>query len=69
MKIKATPIQGKDLKSGDLFSTAGPFYWNSFQSRNSIGEKVYIRTETPCCDTTPGADLIMYKIEIELEKG
>lgn len=46
MKIVATPIKSQDLKAGDLFSTAGPEYWD--REKASIGEKVYVRTETPC---------------------
>lgn len=61
LKIKATRIKGKDLKPGDLFSTAGPFYW-SRRDPMAIGEKVYIRT-----DASFGQDQeeqIVFKIEI-----
>ena len=47
MKISAEEIIAKDLQPGDLFSTAGPKYWNQIDARYSIGEKVYIRTNTP----------------------
>ncbi len=46
MKIIATPIKAKDLSAGDLFSTASQKYWD-FRDKNSIGEKVYIRTDAP----------------------
>lgn len=64
MKIKATPIKGKDLLPGDLFSTAGPSYWNHFKNRMSIGEKVYIRTETSSTQAED-REAEVYKIEIE----
>jgi len=67
MKIKATPIKGKDLLAGDLFSIAGPVYWNNHHEHGAVGEKVYIRTETPF-STAPDYDEIVYKIEI-LAKG
>ena len=46
MKIKATPIKAKDLKPGDLFSTAPQLYWDK-RDPNSLGEKVYMRTDAP----------------------
>lgn len=46
LKIKAIRIKGKDLKPGELFSTAGPLYW-SRRDPMAIGEKVYIRTDAP----------------------
>ena len=46
MKITATQIKAKELKPGDLFSTAGQEYWDKM-SFGSLGEKVYIRTNTP----------------------
>ena len=64
MKIKATPIKGKDLKPGDLFSTAGPLYWDDVKDTYAIGEKVYIRTETPY-DRANDFNSTVYKIEIE----
>jgi hypothetical protein len=49
MKINATKIMGKDLKPGDLFSTVGQIYWDvSDNDKLRIGEKVYIRTNSPC---------------------
>ena len=44
MRIIATEIKGKDLKPGELFSTANQFYWDN--RLQSIGEKVYIRTDS-----------------------
>lgn len=45
IRIIAKPIKAKDLKPGDLFSTAGPEYWSYMGTRKSIGEKVYVRTD------------------------
>ena len=46
MKILAEEVKGKDLKAGDLFSTADQFYWDN-RDPLSIGERVYIRTDAP----------------------
>lgn len=45
--IKAEPCRGKDLKPGDLFSTAGPGYWDHFAELPGVGQRVYIRTNSP----------------------
>lgn len=63
MKIKATLIKGKDLKPGDLFSTEGPAYWDYIKANFSIGERVYIRTETPTNADDRETDV--FKIEVE----
>jgi len=64
MKIKCTPMTGSELKPGDLFSTAGPSYWDLISQNKSIGERVYIRTETPF-ENAPDSDALVYKIEIQ----
>jgi hypothetical protein len=61
-RIRATPIAAKDLVPGDLFSTYGPSYWDSPPS-GSIGERVYIRTETPAANADD-ADSTVFRIEI-----
>lgn len=48
MKIVATTIKAKDLKVGDLFSTASQLYWKHVKNNESLGEKVYIRTNKKC---------------------
>jgi len=66
LQITATPVPAKELKPGDLFSTAGPLYWGSLKERASIGEKVYIRTDVPAdrfCEDDPNA--IVYRITLE----
>ncbi len=62
MKIKAIKVKCKDLKAGDLFSTAGPEYWDNFNPL-SIGEKVYIYTGNPGPKEEEEDDI--YRIEIE----
>lgn len=49
MKITATKVKAKELEPGDLFSTAGQYYWDHSANiaAGSVGEKVYIRTEMP----------------------
>ena len=64
VKIKATPMLGKDLQPGDLFSMAPPSYWNQIDTNGSIGEKVHIRTNVSPYTTNDWGSTI-YKIEIE----
>lgn len=68
MNIKAIPITGEKLKAGDLFSTAGQEYWDTTKNLREtdplrIGEKVYIRTDTPCPKGQEKEEV--YKIIIE----
>ncbi len=46
MQIIATKVLVKELKPGDLFSTASQDYFDTINADpyGSIGEKVYIRT-------------------------
>ena len=65
MEFITTRIKGKDLKPGDLFSTMGELYWNREQitMHESLGEKVYIRTETSCPKNQEDEEI--YRIEIK----
>lgn len=65
MKIIAVPVKGKDLKPGDLFSIASQEYWDHIGSagHNSIGEKLYVRTDTPS-NAADDAEALVYRIEI-----
>jgi len=65
MEFITTKIKGKDLRPGDLFSTMGELYWNknNINLHISLGERVYIRTETPC--PKDQKDVEIYKIEIK----
>lgn len=47
MRIVAEKITGGQLRPGDLFSTAGPEYWDHLPHPDSVGERVYIRTMAP----------------------
>ncbi len=63
MTVKATLCKGRDLKPGDLFSTVPQEYWSLIDWRGSVGERVYIRTNTPA-DRFPDADEEIYRIEV-----
>lgn len=62
MKITATKIKAKELSAGDLFSTARQEYWDNIGTNYSIGERVFIRTETKCPQDQEEVDV--YKITI-----
>ncbi len=47
IRITATKVRCRDLVPGDLFSGVGQEYWDKVDSSDSIGEKVYIRTNNP----------------------
>lgn len=73
MKVIATKVKAEELKPGDLFSTMGQRYWNTAARGDgeasvrrglySVGESVYIRTDTPC--PKEQADNEVYRITIE----
>jgi len=63
MKVTAIKVKGKDLLPGDLFSRAGPYYWDYIDQKFTVGEQVYIRTNTPCPVDQEEEEI--YKIEIE----
>ena len=62
MKITTEKIKGSDLKPGELFSSAGDEYWQHRDNR-SIGEKVYIRTDTPLLPSAQ--EEVVYRIVIK----
>lgn len=66
MRILAEAILCKDLKPGDLFSELGPSYWdkNGHESDGSVGEKVYIKTNTVC--PIEDEEIQVFKIVISL---
>ena len=64
LRIVAERVRASDLQAGDLFSTVGPEYWALFANTRSIGERVYIRTETPASQA-PDGDAIVYRITIQ----
>jgi len=64
VKIKAELITARDLLPGELFSTAGPAYWDIAMDKGSVGECVYIRTRAHA-DLFPGANDTVYRITVE----
>lgn len=66
MKVIAVAVKAKELEPGDLFSREGPLYWENIDSKSSLGEKAYIRTNTP---TPPDDnDYPLYRLDIEREE-
>lgn len=65
MDIIATKLKAKELKAGDLFSAEGPDYWGAERktSDGRVGEKVYIRTETPCPTDQEEDDVFLINIQ------
>ena len=64
MRMRCEKILGNELEPGDLFSTAGPDWWNHVDESGSIGEKVYIRTSAPG-EQAPDGHLPIFRIHIE----
>lgn len=62
--FRATETTCDQIKPGEMFSTAGPEYWEN-TSPHAIGEKVYLRSNGPC----PPADANepIFRIEVEEE--
>jgi hypothetical protein len=67
VKIKAKLVTALDLEPGDLFSAAGPSYWDTAMDKGSIGEMVYIRTRTDA-NRAPDANDVVYHITIERDE-
>jgi len=64
-RITAVKVLGRDLKPGELFSTVGPQYWDVAMNRGSVGERVYIRTNTPA-ELYDDLDEVVFRITIEV---
>ena len=67
MRIIATPVKASELEPGDLFSTASQAYWDAvclpkLETGLPVGEKVFIRTPTPC--PPDQADTPIFKLGI-----
>lgn len=68
LRITAIPMLSEDLKPGDLFSTAGPEYWDVCDLLNqALGERVYIRMSVPTPTEERGVPI--FKIVIERKGG
>jgi len=63
VKIKAELVTALDLKAGELFSAAGPSYWDTALNKASIGEAVFIRTHSDYRHA-PDANDTVYRITI-----
>jgi hypothetical protein len=59
--VDAEPVLARELRAGDLFSTAGPSYWRQ-TPLGALGERVYIRTHEPC--PAEQADELVYRLTI-----
>lgn len=64
VKIKAELVTGRDLAPGDLFSVVGPEHWDHAVDGLSVGESVYIRTNSPAA-LYSDVDKPIYRITIE----
>jgi len=64
VKFKAEPIKAGDLKPGDMFSTYGPSYWDSVDGKRSVGERVYLRTNTPASEASDDPNIMVYQITV-----
>jgi len=62
-RVIATPVRAGDLLPGELFSAVGPVHWEDALNTRSVGEKCYIRTNTPA-DAADDADVIVYRLAI-----
>lgn len=67
MYITAIPIKSQDLQPGDLFSTSGNDYWKNIGTKDSIGERVFIRTNSSTPQDQFDIDVFMIVIEDESE--
>jgi len=63
--IRAIPIKVQDLEPGDLFSSLGQQYWGTVDLNLSLGEKLYIRTNSPPPLRKDIQEKQLFKIEIE----
>ncbi|KKN36939.1 hypothetical protein LCGC14_0768620 [marine sediment metagenome] len=63
MNIRLEPCVKRDLRPGDLFSSVGPNYWDH-RDLNSIGERVYIRTDAPA--RADDLDTEVYRVLVEI---
>lgn len=62
MKIKVEAVKAEQLKPGDLFTRAPQIYWDYIDENESVGEKVYVRTNTECPPDQIGVDI--YRVTI-----
>jgi len=58
-RVKTTLVKANTLRPGDLFSNVDDNYWSTALDGESLGERVYIRTNVPRDDTA-----LVYRITI-----
>jgi hypothetical protein len=64
MRVIATPVIAKDLKPGELFSTAGPAWWGQIDADAlCVGQRVYIRTNA-AAENASDANEEVYRLTI-----
>ncbi len=68
VKITATPVTGRQLRPGDLFSVAPQEYWDFAMRQGSVGECVYIRTDIGA-ERFEDADEPVYRITIQVDES
>ena len=61
MLFHMTRVKASEMKTGDLFSMAGPEYWNGGRPADAVGERLFVRTEK-ICPLDQGDELI-YRID------
>ena len=64
--VECVRMKARDLRPGDLFSSRGPAYWSGALSSMSVGEKVYVRTESPPANE-PDGDELVYRLSFHTE--
>ena len=47
ISVVVIKVRAADLQPGDLYSFNGPIYWEATMNDNTIGQRAYIRTNTP----------------------
>ena len=63
--IQCERVIGSVLKPGELFSTVGPEYWEDAMDKGSIGERVFIRTNSSAENVDDSAEYV-YRITIHM---
>ena len=72
--ITTKMVKAGELMPGDLFSTADSEYWSNVNLAgetgiSSVGEKVYIRTNTPISEEEKDTDVTLVDLSYEREDG
>lgn len=68
-KVRAEMVLGRDLQPGDLFSTGSPEYWDIAMDGGGLGERVYIRTNSPCPVSQEGVPIYRLTVSGKEDQG